>query len=175
MLCLPGVIYSLTGAASFCGGFHGESWVLTDRLKRSELGPGIFSSDSHFVLSQQQLLSLLSLTSSWKMVPTKLPGWATEEPQPAEGRMWLKSCSDSMTSLRKSFFFFFLVFAWEFSESPSPLALFTFSPLKRICRLNYQDYWNPEVGVLLGPWHTILFHLQTLVCTIIILFFLLFK
>lgn len=74
MLCLPGVIYSLTGAASFCGGFHGESWVLTDRLKRSELGPGIFSSDSHFVLSQQQLLSLLSLTSSWKMVPTKLPG-----------------------------------------------------------------------------------------------------
>ena len=88
-------------------GFHDESWVLTDRLKRSELGPGIFSSDSHFVLSQQQLLSFLSLTSSWKMVPTKLTDGATEEPQPAEGRMWLKLCSDSMASLRKSIWVFF--------------------------------------------------------------------
>ena len=129
-------------------------WPTAQRDQRlSMLGTSIFSSNSHFVLSQQQLLSLLSLSSSWKVVPGKLTDWAAEEPQPTEGRMWLKLCSDPMASLRKPICwlllfvcFSFLVFAWGFSESPSPLALSTFSPLMRICKLSYQDHWNRSEG-----------------------------
>lgn len=156
-------------------GFHDESWVLTDRLKRSELGPGIFSSDSHFVLSQQQLLSLLSLTSSWKMVPTKLTDWATEEPQPAEGRMWLKLCSDSMASLRKSICFFFFGFGLGIFWKPFSLGPFPPSVLLRgfagwTVRTTEIQQWGPPGTLAHYP-----LHLQTPVCTIIVLFLLLFK
>ena len=65
------------------------------------LRPGIFSSGSHSVSSPTAVTAMLSLTSSEEAVPAKLTGRGPEEPQAAEGRMWLKCCSDPITGLRK--------------------------------------------------------------------------
>lgn len=78
MLYLPGAIYSLTGAASF----RGFSWRKLGVDSGPEeirawacLGP-VFLALVHILSSpsNRQLLSLLSLTSSGKIVPAK-PDW----------------------------------------------------------------------------------------------------
>lgn len=168
----------------------------------SMLGTSIFSSNSHFVLSQQQLLSLLSLSSSWKMVPAKPTDWAAEELQPTEGRMWLRLCSDPMASLRKPIWWWLLFVWFLLGDFLKVLPHWPFPP-----SLPFWGFasWairttEIEVRVLLGSWHTVLnqvkrmwlgttswrqrrswcsleyvlFHLQTPVC-IIILFLLSFK
>ena len=177
MLYLPGAIYSLTGAASF----RGFSWRKLGVDSGPEeirawacLGP-VFLALVHILSSpsNRQLLSLLSLTSSGKIVPAK-PDWLSFWGASANQRQdVVKIVLWPYHRLRKPiwvgfffcccccFSFSFLVSVWGFSESPilPSLSLWTFAgwALRTTKIQKWASYWDQctLLNQLKRMWHLV--------------------